>query len=297
MSQFCDTCRWLWPGFTAATPFLCHFKLHKAGVSRKKKTALPFISLNNVGFSLKDCLCPLTLSLQIWPDEVWASVTATFLSPDETEAHRRYKMLDRSDLLFQVLHAWLFKSTMAKIQTPCAVFPNELKSALMHSKTLASDDGHLGQNSRRLLPKQKTMQIIMLVHRFIWFPVQTYCHYRLLPVQLSDLIWISDSTSHTAGRGKNRESGKSLNWSCLAVLCRGGFRRQGLTLKLVGKNSHKCWGHSPGPCRHFLTRHWPSSTQIQLNINAPILTVVPSSFIVSLWHLFTRMCKSHKEEL
>lgn len=41
-----------------------------------------------------------------------------------------------------------------------------------------------------------------------------------VPVQLSDLIWISDSTSHTAGWGKTGTVGKatSFNWPCSGVL-------------------------------------------------------------------------------
>lgn len=36
-----------------------------------------------------------------------------------------------------------------------AIFPIETRFAVMHSKALAADDGHLGQNSRQPLPKQK----------------------------------------------------------------------------------------------------------------------------------------------
>lgn len=129
-----------------------------------------------------------------------------------------------------------------------------------------------------------------------------------LPVQLSDLIWISDSTSHTAGWGKTGRVGKvtSFNWSCLAVLSWGSFRRRGFPLNLRRKKtSPKCWGCRLNPCRNhkflckaltLLCSLFESNSNTEYKCYHYNICLALSSFIVSLWHCHL-MCKSQEQDL
>lgn len=86
----------------------------------------------------------------------------------------------------------------------------------------------------------KNMKIIMLVHRFICFPLQTYCDYLSLSL-CSFQIWFELVTPPVTQRGE----GKQGQWEKrqvligLAVVCWGGFSRQGFPLRLGRKKQTK----------------------------------------------------------
>lgn len=107
-----------------------------------------------------------------------------------------------------------------------------------------------------------------------------------LPVQLSDLIWISDSTSHTAGWGKTGRVGKetSFNWSCLAVLSWAGFKRRGSPLKL-GKKEHPKMLRSKAQSgtREFFCKTLTRLCSLSESNATFLFLAVISSLIVSPW--------------
>lgn len=118
-------------------------------------------------------------------------------------------------------------------------FPIKMRFARTHSKTWqpmidiwARTAGNLYLN--------KNMKIIMLVHRFICFPLQTYCDYLSLSL-CSFQIWFELVTPPVTQRGE----GKQGQWEKrqvligLAVVCWGGFSRQGFPLRLGRKKQTK----------------------------------------------------------
>lgn len=119
MSQFCDTCRWLWPWYTPAIPSLLPLK----GCTKPefKKRPLPYQSESQRCSVEKTISSNLTDAPWAYPNYIWVSVTVT--SPTESDiselsnCHRTLSLSGQSWILLvavSYLHILLLVTMAAR---------------------------------------------------------------------------------------------------------------------------------------------------------------------------------------